>query len=100
MTRNDAKMTRKKAKKRRKVVKKREVSALLLESFLVNIPPRTETRFKLKHSLDSDEEDERDEVKDSRLGDEDLSAQEDTTIVSCTATTARARLSTEYSALI
>ena len=41
-----------------------------------------ETRFKLKHSLDSDEEDERDEVKDSRLGDEDLAAQEDSTIVS------------------
>ena len=67
----------------------------------MNIPPRTETRFKLKHSLDSDEEDERDEVKDSRLGDEDLSAQEDTTIVSYTAsTTARARYSTEYSALL
>lgn len=41
-----------------------------------------ESRFKLKHSLDSDEEDEKDEVKDSRLGDEDLAAQEDTTIVS------------------
>ena len=40
-----------------------------------------ETRFKLKHSLDSDEEDEKDEVKDSRLGDEDLAAQEDSTIV-------------------
>ena len=40
-----------------------------------------ESRFKLKHSLDSDEEDEKDEVKDSRLGDEDLAAQEDTTIV-------------------
>jgi hypothetical protein len=39
------------------------------------------TRFKLKHSLDSDEEDEKDDVKDSRLGDEDLSAQEDTTIM-------------------
>lgn len=38
------------------------------------------SRFKLKHSLDSDEEDEKDEVQDSRLGDEDLSAQEDTTI--------------------
>jgi CD2 antigen cytoplasmic tail-binding protein 2 len=41
---------------------------------------RKSSRFKLKHSLDSDEEDERDEVKDSRLGDEDLAAQEDTTI--------------------
>ena len=40
-----------------------------------------ETRFKLKHSLDSDEEDEKDEVKDSHLGDEDLAAQEDSTIV-------------------
>lgn len=43
---------------------------------------RVESRFKLKHSLDSDEEDEKDEVQDSRLGDEDLAAQEDTTIVS------------------
>ena len=40
-----------------------------------------ESRFKLKHSLDSDEEDERDAIQDSRLGDEDLAAQEDTTVV-------------------
>lgn len=42
----------------------------------------SESRFKGKHSLDSDEEDERDEVQESRLGDEDLAAQEETTIVS------------------
>lgn len=42
----------------------------------------SESRFKGKHSLDSDEEDERDEVQESRLGDEDLAAQEEATIVS------------------
>ena len=41
----------------------------------------TESRFKAKHSLDSDEEDEPDPVQESGLGDEDLAAQEDTTIV-------------------
>jgi len=41
----------------------------------------SESRFKGKHSLDSDEEDERDEVQESRLGDEDLAAQEEATIV-------------------
>ena len=40
-----------------------------------------ESRFKAKHSLDSDEEDEPDPVQESGLGDEDLAAQEDTTIV-------------------
>ena len=89
MTRGDAKMAQKKAKRRLRAAetRPREVSALRLEFsphsryFLL---PMKETRFKLKHSLDSDEEDEKDEVKDSRLGDEDLSAQEDTTIVGCT----------------
>ena len=32
----------------------------------------TETRFKEKHSLDSDEEDDEDEVQQEGLGDEDL----------------------------
>ena len=41
----------------------------------------SESRFKGKHSLDSDEEDEKDEVEESRLGDEDLAAQEEATIV-------------------
>ena len=40
-----------------------------------------ESRFKAKHSLDSDEEDEDDTVQQEGLGDEDLAAQEDTTIV-------------------
>jgi len=35
----------------------------------------------LKHSLDSDEEDERDEVLEGGLDDEDLAAQENTTVV-------------------
>lgn len=43
--------------------------------------PTAESRFKAKHSLDSDEEDEPDLVQESGLGDEDLAAQEDTTIV-------------------
>ena len=47
-------------------------------SFFGNI---SESRFKLKHSLDSDEEDEKDEVLDRGLDDEDLAAQEDTTLV-------------------
>lgn len=41
-----------------------------------------ESRFKAKHSLDSDEEDERDEVEETRLGDEDLAAQEEGSTVS------------------
>ena len=41
-----------------------------------------ESRFKEKHSLDSDEEDEVKEGEKDGLGDEDLAAQEDTTIVS------------------
>ena len=43
-----------------------------------------ESRFKEKHSLDSDEEDEDDNKEESETGldDEDLAAQEDTTIVS------------------
>ena len=39
------------------------------------------SRFKLKHSLDSDEEDEKDEVLERGLDDEDLAAQEETTLV-------------------
>lgn len=39
------------------------------------------TRFKEKHSLDSDEEDEKDEKQENGLGDEDLAAQEDSTVV-------------------
>lgn len=35
----------------------------------------------MKHSLDSDEEDERDEVLEGGLDDEDLAAQENTTVV-------------------
>ena len=35
----------------------------------------------MKHSLDSDEEDEADEKQEKGLGDEDLAAQEDSTIV-------------------
>lgn len=41
-----------------------------------------ESRFKGKHSLDSDEEDEVKEAEKKGLGDEDLSAQEASTIVS------------------
>jgi len=41
-----------------------------------------ESRFKAKHSLDSDEEDEVKEVEKEGLGDEDLAAQEASTIVS------------------
>lgn len=41
-----------------------------------------ESRFKSKHSLDSDEEDDIDEIQMQGLGEEDLDAQEDTTIVS------------------
>ena len=41
----------------------------------------TETRFKEKHSLDSDEEDDEDEVQQEGLGDEDLAAQEDSSTV-------------------
>lgn len=41
-----------------------------------------ESRFKAKHSLDSDEEDDVDEIQQDGLDDEDLGAQEDTTIVS------------------
>ena len=41
-----------------------------------------ESRFKAKHSLDSDEEDEVKEVEKEGLGDEDLSAQEASTVVS------------------
>jgi CD2 antigen cytoplasmic tail-binding protein 2 len=40
----------------------------------------SESRFKEKHSLDSDEEDEIDEIKEGGLDDEDLGAQEETTI--------------------
>ena len=40
-----------------------------------------ESRFKAKHSLDSDEEDEVKEVEKKGLGDEDLAAQEEATIV-------------------
>lgn len=40
-----------------------------------------ESRFKAKHSLDSDEEDDMKEEEKEGLGDEDLAAQEDTTIV-------------------
>ena len=43
--------------------------------------PHAETRFKAKHSLDSDEEDEEDEVQQEGLGDEDLAAQEDSSTV-------------------
>lgn len=39
------------------------------------------TRFKEKHSLDSDEEDEKDEKQEKGLDDEDMAAQEDSTIV-------------------
>ena len=35
----------------------------------------------MKHSLDSDEEDEKDEVLERGLDDEDLAAQEETTLV-------------------
>lgn len=35
----------------------------------------------MKHSLDSDEEDEKDEVLEGGLDDEDLAAQEETTLV-------------------
>ena len=38
------------------------------------------TRFKEKHSLDSDEEDEKDEKQEKGLDDEDMAAQEDSTI--------------------
>lgn len=44
-------------------------------------PSHTETRFKAKHSLDSDEEDEEDEVQQEGLGEEDLAAQEDSSTV-------------------
>ena len=43
--------------------------------------PSPESRFKAKHSLDSDEEDDVKEVERKGLGDEDLSAQEAATIV-------------------
>lgn len=45
-----------------------------------DLPP--ESRFKAKHSLDSDEEDDVDAIQQSGLDDEDLGAQEETTIVS------------------
>ena len=41
-----------------------------------------ESRFKAKHSLDSDEEDDVKAVEKEGLGDEDLAAQEESTIVS------------------
>lgn len=41
-----------------------------------------ESRFKAKHSLDSDEEDDVKDAEKEGLGDEDLAAQEETTIVS------------------
>lgn len=44
----------------------------------------TESRFKAKHSLDSDEEDDVDDTEQGGLDDEDLGAQEETTIVSHT----------------
>ena len=52
----------------------------MLSTNHVIFPP--ESRFKAKHSLDSDEEDDVDTVEQSRLDDEDLGAQEETTIVS------------------
>ena len=42
----------------------------------------SESRFKEKHSLDSDEEDTVDEVQLAGLDDEDLAAQEESTVVS------------------
>lgn len=42
----------------------------------------SESRFKEKHSLDSDEEDTVDEVQLKGLDDEDLAAQEESTVVS------------------
>ena len=44
-------------------------------------PSHAETRFKAKHSLDSDEEDDEDEVQQEGLGEEDLAAQEDSSTV-------------------
>ena len=43
--------------------------------------PTESRRFKLKHSLDSDEEDEPDKAGEGGLADEDLAAQEDATLV-------------------
>ena len=40
-----------------------------------------ESRFKANHTLDSDEEDDVDDTQTQGLGEEDLDAQEDTTIV-------------------
>ena len=45
-------------------------------------PLFSESRFKEKHSLDSDEEDYSIEETETGLGDEDLAAQEDSTVVS------------------
>jgi hypothetical protein len=42
----------------------------------------TESRFKAKHSLDSDEEDDDKGTEKEGLGEEDLAAQEETTTVS------------------
>ncbi len=41
----------------------------------------SDSRFKAKHSLDSDEEDEPNQVEAAGLGDEDLAAQEEDTVV-------------------
>ena len=54
----------------------------MLLSLSLSLSRCLESRFKAKHSLDSDEEDEVDEVQQQGLGDEDLAAQEDSTIVS------------------
>ena len=49
---------------------------------LFSSPLFSESRFKEKHSLDSDEEDYTIEETETGLDDEDLAAQEDCTIVS------------------
>ena len=56
------------------------------KTFIIHVPIAINvivsgSRFKAKHSLDSDEEDEPNQVEKAGLGDEDLAAQEEDTVV-------------------
>ncbi|XP_003383440.1 PREDICTED: CD2 antigen cytoplasmic tail-binding protein 2-like [Amphimedon queenslandica] len=76
-------MASKREKRQRKVAFAEEVDIPDKKSKETDFTHQTEerkSRFKAKHSLDSDEEDDIDTIQQSGLDDEDLGAQEETTI--------------------